>query len=98
MKLGKQVAKNIKAIRLQKGLSQQDLCNKTGLTVRYISKLENSVPNVTLEVLEKLADGLECSANDLIGQHDEKLSLKSKELLDQTINFLQSLKSRLIFL
>lgn len=95
MALGKRVAKNVKAIRLQRGLSQQDLANKTGLTVRYISRLENSAPNLTLEVLEKLAKGLGCSVNELLGNQEEYLTTESQQLLDQTINFLQSIRSRL---
>ena len=96
MALAKQVAKNAKAIRIQRGLSQQQLAKKTGLTVRYISRLENSAQNVTLDVLERLKDGLECSAAELIGDHGSETSnKKSAELLDQTIRFLQSLRSRL---
>lgn len=94
MDLGKRVAKNVKAIRLGRGLSQQDLADRTGLTVRYISRLENTAPNVTLEVIEKLTKGLGCSPNDLLS-NDDDLSMKgTKEMLDQTIRFLQGLRSR----
>lgn len=75
MDLGKRVARNVKAIRLGRGLSQQDLAKKTGLTVRYISRLENTAPNLTLEVIEKLTRGLGCSPNDLLSS-DEDLSMK----------------------
>ena len=40
MKLGTIVAKNIKALRLENGLSQKDLADKTGLTIRYIDLSE----------------------------------------------------------
>ncbi len=96
MALGKTVAKNVKAIRLRQGISQQQLANKTGLTVRYISRLENTAPNVTLEVLERLAGGLNCLAGELLGDGGPDLGLKkSTEMLDQTIKFLQSLRSRM---
>lgn len=95
MVLGKRVAKNVKAIRLGRGLSQQDLADKTGLTVRYISRLENTAPNLTLEVIEKLTKGLSCSANDLVGSDDDHSMTGTKEMLDQTIRFLQGLRSRL---
>lgn len=95
MSLGKNVAKNVKAIRLREGISQQQLSNKTGLTVRYISRLENTAPNVTLDVLERIANGLSCSASELLGNHKSDTNLKkSVDLLDQTIKLLQSLKSR----
>lgn len=95
MVLGKRVAKSTKAIRLARGLSQQDLANKTGLTVRYISRLENTAPNVTLEVIEKLTRGLGCTANDLLGNNSENVFPDAKEMLDQTIQTLKSLRSRL---
>jgi transcriptional regulator with XRE-family HTH domain len=95
MVLGKRVAKNVKAIRLGRGFSQQDLADKTGLTVRYISRLENTAPNLTLEVIEKLTKGLGCSPNDLVGGEDDHSMNGSKEMLDQTIRFLQGLRSRL---
>lgn len=95
MALGKMVAENVKAIRLERGISQQTLAQKSKLTVRYISRLENTAPNVTLDVLERLAKGLSCSVQELIGdgvKHHEKPPIKE---LDQTIRFLQSLRSRL---
>lgn len=95
MVLGKRVAKNAKALRLGRGLSQQDLANKTGLTVRYISRMENTAPNVTLEVIERLTNGLNCSATDLIGSENDYSLPGTREMLDQTIQFLQSLRSRL---
>lgn len=96
MVLGKRVAKNAKAIRLRQGLSQQELAKKTGLTVRYISRLENTAPNVTLDVLERLTAGLGCSVNELVGDDDTDLGIKkSSEALDQTIRFLQGIRSRL---
>ncbi len=95
MALKDRVAKNAKALRLARGFSQQDLANKTGLTIRYISRLENSAQNLTLEVIEKLAKGLGCSPNELIGSDDEVAMNGSKELLEQTIRFLQGLHSRM---
>lgn len=95
MVLGKRVSKNTKAKRLERGLSQQDLANKTGLTVRYISRLENTSPNITLDVLERLVKGLGCSISDLVGDEKKALASGSEDILDQTIHFLQSLKSRI---
>lgn len=95
MVLGKRVAQNVRAIRLARGLSQQNLADKTGLTVRYISRLENTAPNLTLEVIERLLKGLGCSARDLIGEDDARLLPGMKETLDETIQLLQGLRSRL---
>jgi len=95
MALKDRVAKNVKALRLARGVSQQDLANKSGLTIRYISRLENSGQNLTLEVIEKLAHGLGCTPHDLIGGEGVAALDGSKDLLDQTIHFLQSLRSQM---
>lgn len=56
------VKHNIRILRQQAGLSQQSFADKTGLSVRYISYLENGDrrgdPNITLDMLEKVATGL----------------------------------------
>jgi len=96
MALGKCVAKNVRAIRLAQGLSQKNLADRTGLTIRYISRLENTAPNLTLDVIERLSKGLNCEIIDLLGVSTEKnFGTQSKEVLDQTIQLLQSLRSRL---
>ena len=95
MVLGKLVAENVKAIRLERGISQQALANKSNLTVRYISRLENTAPNITLDVLEKLARGLGCPVAALIGSTAKYEAQPPIKELDQVIRFLQSLKSRL---
>lgn len=71
MALGKIVAENVKAIRLERGIPQAALAQKSKLTVRYISRLENTAPNVTLDVLERLAKGLGCSVTELLGAEGE---------------------------
>jgi transcriptional regulator with XRE-family HTH domain len=98
MKLGKIFAKNLKALRIAKGLSQQALADKTGLTLRYLSKIENSDPNVTLDVLERLHFALDCSILDLLGEGqgslgDARFKMGTKSL-DEVIRFLQSVRSR----
>lgn len=94
--IGTIVAKNIKALRLENGLSQKDLADKTGLTIRYISRLENTSPNITLEVIEKLAQGLSVPPATILntGTNFSGIGI-SKDLLDQTIQMLQGIQSRL---
>ena len=96
MGLGNTVAKNVKALRIKAGLSQGELAKRTRLTVRYLSRLENSAPNVTLDVIERLAKGFGCDAGELL--HDEKLrptSKKVSEELSQAIQLLESVRARL---
>ncbi|MBO9639907.1 helix-turn-helix domain-containing protein [Siphonobacter aquaeclarae] len=42
--------------RLEKGLTQQELAEKTGTTKSYISKIENNVKEVRLSTLQKIVE------------------------------------------
>jgi len=51
-------AKNLKRLRLQRGLTQQGLATATGLTPMYISNLERCINNVSLDNMERIAQAL----------------------------------------
>jgi ribosome-binding protein aMBF1 (putative translation factor) len=42
--------------RLEKGLTQEELAEKTGTTKSYISKIENNVKEVRFSTLQKLVE------------------------------------------
>lgn len=77
------------------GLSQRALADRTGFKVRYISRLENISPNITLVVLERLAKGLGCSPSELLGDKDGPEIKETAEILDQTIESLAKIRKRL---
>lgn len=58
--------KRVKEIRLQKGLSQGNLAKILGLHPTYISGIERGVRNMALKNIEKLANALGVSINDLL--------------------------------
>lgn len=49
----------IKELRKEKGFSQDELAERSGLNRPYISGIEQGKRNVSLEVIEKLAEALE---------------------------------------
>ncbi len=61
------LSKNIKYYRKAKRISQQKLADLCGLHRTYISDLENSKCNPTIEVLIIIADCLEIKLIDLLG-------------------------------
>ena len=96
MSLAKIVSKNIKALRQKAGLSQQKLADNTKLTVRYISRLENSSPNVTLDIIERLAQGLGVSPEEILADPKRKGLKGTKTLsksVDDAIQTLNSIKT-----
>jgi len=64
------LAKKVKEYRKQKGLTQQKLAEKTGLSFNTITKIEQGIgDSPTLKTLVKLADALEVSLDELAGRN-----------------------------
>ena len=49
---------NMKKIRLEKDMSQGDICRTLGLDRAYISNVENGKQNLTISTMEKVAKAL----------------------------------------
>lgn len=60
------LAENIKKIRLEKKLTQGDVCRATGMDRAYISSLEAGKRNPTIINIEKIANALKVSSKDLL--------------------------------
>lgn len=58
--------KNLKHIRKAKGLSQQELANKTNLKKSLISYYENNSVNPPLDKIEMIANALNITIGDLL--------------------------------
>lgn len=56
----------MKRIRAQKHMSQGDICRKLGIDRAYISTIESGKPNPTLSTIERIADALGVSVNELL--------------------------------
>lgn len=55
----------IRSIRIEKGLSQEQLANKAGVHRTYIGMIERGEKNITLENISKICGGLELSIENL---------------------------------
>lgn len=56
----------LKTLRKEKGLSQEELAERSGLNRPYISGIEQGKRNVSLEVMEKLAKALGVGIGELV--------------------------------
>ena len=91
------ISRNIKAARIKTSLTQKELADRVGIKVQYISRLETNPQNITVDLLEKIAEGLGSSVHSLLGE-SRKISAGKKnniEELDQAIQLLRAYKSRL---
>jgi transcriptional regulator with XRE-family HTH domain len=57
---------NMKKIRLEKGMSQGDICRELGLDRAYISNVENGKQNLTISTMEKVAKALGVNVDTLL--------------------------------
>lgn len=66
-------SKTLKLIRKSKGMTQEQLAERSGIDYKYLQKLESKNPSSpTLQVLEKLALGLGISLYDFIKEIEER--------------------------
>ncbi len=59
---------NIKNLRLQKGLKQQELADKLSITQRKVSYWESGKVEPDIDMLWEIADLFEISVDELIGK------------------------------
>ena len=61
------LAKNLQKLRKEKGLTQEELANKSGIAYTTLVKLEQGIlVNPTLKTLQKLADTFQITFDELI--------------------------------
>lgn len=64
--INKRVGENIRRYRMKKKLTQEQLAFNAGLHRAYIGHIERGEKNIGLKNLEKIANTLEISINDLL--------------------------------
>ncbi len=58
MKLRQIVARNLRVLRKQKGLSQEELAFQAGINRNYVGQIEREEKSPTVDMIEKLATAL----------------------------------------
>lgn len=76
MNIRETFAHNLRTTRRAKGMSQEELAGRAELDRTYISALERSVYNATIEVVDRIATVLGVEAASLLERHDAHLSDK----------------------
>lgn len=64
-KTSKKIAQKLKQVRLQKGLSQAGLAEKSGINSNYYAKIERSEIKPSVEILEKIIKALGVKSSDI---------------------------------
>ena len=67
--LRRQVAANIRRVRLGRGLSQEALAHESGFHRTFIGQVERAETNVSIDSLERIAHALQRPAYELLTPH-----------------------------
>ena len=59
MELRRTVARNLKRLRREKGMSQEELADSADINRNYVGMIERSENAATVDMLEKLAEALD---------------------------------------
>lgn len=66
MEAKEQFGVNLRRVRLDAGLTQMELSNRSGLDMAEISRLETGLRDARLSTVVRLADGLEVPVRTLV--------------------------------
>lgn len=95
------ISRRLKALRLEKGMSQRQLGQKTGFQERFLSQIENKPRHISTKTLERLALGLGVHATELLKEEDSKEEFEAKlpkklaPGIDESIRLLRILRARI---
>ena len=82
MEIREVFARNLRSARQAKGLSQEELAHRADIDRTYISSLERSVYNASIDVVDRLATVLGIEACELLKRPPEGSQMPTAELDD----------------
>ncbi len=86
----------VKNLRLSKGLSQEKLAEKMGISSKYLSSIERGKENPTLDTFMKLAEALNIEISEIFSfSHEGKSSKDLKAFIGSLIKGSNEEKLRL---
>lgn len=80
-----EIGNQLKALRMQKGLTQEELAERTDLSKGYISQLENNLSSPSMDTFFDILEVLGCAPRDFFEEEsNEALSVYRKEDMNIT--------------
>src|SRR5215470_7965001 len=77
----RRVGQRVRAARLRRGMTRKILARDSGVSMSYLARLEDGDCNISLQLLQQVADALAVSFVDLI--RDESADDVERELIGQ---------------
>ena len=80
------IGKRIQATRIENKISQKEMADFLGISLNYISKIENGKTNIDLKTFMKICDFLNISIYDVLNEKsDNIIRYMDKELYELII-------------
>lgn len=83
--LTKRLGERIRLLRKKRGHTQEQLAQEAGISDKYLSEVERGVSKVSVEVLDKVASGLNVELRDLLSMDLEDDRNQVEEYLHKLI-------------
>jgi len=83
--LTKRLGERIRLLRKKRGHTQEQLAQEAGISDKYLSEVERGVSKVSVEVLDKVASGLNVELRDLLSMDLEDDRKQVEEYLHKLI-------------
>lgn len=85
-----EIGRKIRALRLERGLSQSNLADGIGLTFQQVQKYEKGTNRVSAGRLQKIADLLNIPVTFFYGEMSAGARPRRRDAVDPTLAFLQT--------
>ncbi len=72
MTIHKTVSRNIRILRAERKISQDELAHRASLQRSHMSNLENAKVDIKISTIEKIANALDVDAAYLLTDHSKK--------------------------
>lgn len=94
MSIKEKLAKRIKNLRQTKGLTQEKLSEKAGISISFLGGIERGTQSPTIETLDKIAQALDVPLKVLLTFDDEN-NKNEKYELSKIIDMLNDFSDKL---
>ena len=94
--LQKYIGQRIRLIRKERKLSQQNLSEKAGVGIDYISNLETKGSNIKIDTLEKIIRALDISPSELFESRITSQNPQLESLANQLVQLPQKTQEQLL--
>lgn len=84
----KLVGEQLRALRKSKGLTQEEVADKSGLSFSYISDVERGTRNISMESFEKITTALDITPGEVFSFKNIDPTIEDKRILIEVVRSL----------